>query len=881
MASTHFHRNNLVGFVAFKMEFIDETQYKSALNASLHSSMDLEEVLLDLKYISINNYNRFKEMVHAFLKLEVGRVDKNVKSPDPSESNFKTEMDDLHNAPTLPPVVGSGKVAETPIGSGMFANDSNRFKILRFYADGGLGKVSIALDGELNREVALKEIKKTVNACNRERFMWEAEVTGRLEHPSIVPVYSLGEFEDGRPYYAMKLVRGATLEERIKHFHDPAQFPPDSAKWKKDLRDLVRAIVNVCNAIGYAHNRLIIHRDLKPSNIIMGKFGETIVLDWGMAKSLKSELSDRYPSEDPIQPDIEDGSTESVEGSPVGTPQYMTPEQAEGNNALIGKKTDVYGIGATLYCILTNRPPFNHGGGINLYKKVINFVDFVKPRVINPKIPAPLEAICLKAMAQKQEDRYENPQLLADDLEHWLADQPVGVYQEPWLDRATRTLRRHRPTFLTGLALGLFILVGATLASLILAKKNSALDIAKSLAEKNLGVSRTLTLDFVDVAEKNLSQIPNSEPKRLEFMKKTAILYQEFSKQKPDDLILKKEFAQFLLKYANLENILGNQDESERLHKESIELMEGILQINKTDLKHIDLTNETNMYFANSLVDSDKPITALAYLTRARERASSLTITNPQNANYRRTLARIDFTLAKAYNLLAEPEKAISSAENSVSVFKELLQAENLGKFDPLLSLQSHSLLANLFVESGQVAKAETVFQENIAAARIMLPSPFARDVDVFLSDSLKGIVRARLAQNTASKKDEELILESVKILEKLITDYPRTAHYLIDLGEGYNIMGQFYLKDNAEKSLMTFNKAIAVVTSAMTPARQNHETTGNIALNAIKAARQLNKKEEIQRYQSILKEAATKLQTESRENKKSKNQADAFFKAL
>lgn len=249
--------------------------------------------------------------------------------------------------------------------------------------------------------------------------------------------------------------------------------------------------------------------------------------------------------------------------------------------------------------------------------------------------------------------------------------------------------------------------------------------------------------------------LPNSKfrTQALGVHEKTAILYQEFSKQKPDDLILKKEFAQFLLKYANLENIHGNPEESERLHKESIELMEGILQINKTDLNLIDLTNETTMYFANSLVDSDQPITALAYLTRARERASSLTITNPQNANYRRTLARIDFTLAKAYNLLAEPEKAISSAENSVSVFKELLQAENLGKFDPLLSLQSHSLLANLFVESGQVAKAETLFQENIAAARIMLPSPFARDVNAFLSDSLKGIVRARLAQNTASKK--------------------------------------------------------------------------------------------------------------------------------
>ena len=196
-----------------------------------------------------------------------------------------------------------------------------------------MGEVFVAEDAELHREVALKEIQphQADHPDSRARFVVEAEITGGLEHPGIVPVYSLGRHADGRPYYAMRLVRGQTLLEAIRKFHEPdGPAAADPRARHRELRRLLTRFVAVCEAIAYAHSRRVVHRDLKPRNILLGRFGETLVVDWGSAKAIDDPDPDSTAlDERPIRPASGWGIEATIEGRTVGTPAYMPPEQAE------------------------------------------------------------------------------------------------------------------------------------------------------------------------------------------------------------------------------------------------------------------------------------------------------------------------------------------------------------------------------------------------------------------------------------------------------------------------------------------------------------------------------------------------------------------------
>ncbi len=282
-----------------------------------------------------------------------------------------------------------------------------RFRVLRPHARGGLGTVDVALDSELNREVALKRIldKHADDPVSRARFLLEAEVTGGLEHPGIVPVYGLGHDDNGRPYYAMRFIKGDSLKEAIEAFHADESLRSDPGRRSLALRKLLRRFVDVCNAVDYAHGRGVLHRDIKPGNVIVGKYGETLVVDWGLAKPVGMPETAERGGERALMPSSSSGSSETLPGSTLGTPAYMSPEQAAGDLEHLGPRSDVYSLGATLYCLLTGRPPFEG-------KKVLDLLEDVRegkfppPRAVDPTVDRALEAACLKAMATRPEDRY-------------------------------------------------------------------------------------------------------------------------------------------------------------------------------------------------------------------------------------------------------------------------------------------------------------------------------------------------------------------------------------------------------------------------------------------------------------------------------------------
>lgn len=340
------------------------------------------------------------------------------------------------------------------VNSLVLAYDSKLGHLL-FHAKGGLGSVYVAKDQKLHRDVAVKFIHRRLlrEPEARARFLIEAEVTARLEHPGIIPVHGFGQNDDGRLYYVMRFIQGDTLEAAIKRFHDSGNRPNGLA-----LHQLLTAFVAVCRTIAYAHNCGIVHRDIKPENIMLGKYGETLVVDWGLALPVGRDERARSSGERTLMPS---GGSQSgsASGTGAGTPAYMSPEQ-HAEAEVIGPASDIYSLGVTLYKLLCGQNPFQAKHHHELKQKVIRG-EFVRPRKLNSAIPLALEAICLRAMAVQPEQRYASALDLAADVEHYLADDPVQAFREPISYKLARWTRRHRSGALIAASSVAVLLLGA------------------------------------------------------------------------------------------------------------------------------------------------------------------------------------------------------------------------------------------------------------------------------------------------------------------------------------------------------------------------------------------------------------------------------------
>ncbi len=252
----------------------------------------------------------------------------------------------------------------------------------------------------------------------------------------------MAQDEEGQTGYAMRFIQGETLREAIQRLHQTGQDTPEH---RLGLRQLLNRFIAVCNTVAYAHSRGIIHRDLKPANIMLGPYGETVIVDWGLAKQLHKGTGrpgDKEIDEDSVS--VSDPPERTQAGQVLGTPAYMSPEQAAGRWEDVGPASDLYSLGATLYTLLTGQAPFGNEAEPALLEKIQQGV-FPRPRQRQAGVPAALEAVCLKAMARRPEERYVTPLELAADVERWLADEPVSAYPEGYLARGCRWMRRHRP----------------------------------------------------------------------------------------------------------------------------------------------------------------------------------------------------------------------------------------------------------------------------------------------------------------------------------------------------------------------------------------------------------------------------------------------------
>jgi serine/threonine protein kinase len=289
-----------------------------------------------------------------------------------------------------------------------------------------MASVFRAVDRELGREVALKVLPADATAAETgERLLKEARVIAGLEHPGIVPVHDAGVLPDGRLYYAMKLVRGQRLDRAVT---------VDTA-----LSERLRIFESICQTIAFAHAAGVLHRDLKPQNVMVGSFGEVLVMDWGLAKAHAADAPGGTNTNEPLPGDTQTGTV-------MGTPGYMAPEQAAGHTKKIDERTDVYGLGALLCFLLTGVPPPIRGATSDVDRNALG------KSLASLGVPRPLRAICLKALTIAQDERYQTVRSLADDIGRFQAQGPVEAYSEGPLEVMVRLASKYRAAILLILA---------------------------------------------------------------------------------------------------------------------------------------------------------------------------------------------------------------------------------------------------------------------------------------------------------------------------------------------------------------------------------------------------------------------------------------------
>jgi len=578
-------QNLLFGVLALQLDFIDARQFAQVCCAWASSKdRPLAELLVAGGWMTAADRDQVQSLLERKVQRRRGDVRQALSElAGPEIRDVMHAVGDAEVEKTvshLEPVLGFVRVAETV---DLGAAELSHYTLSRVHDQGGLGRVWLAFDKNLHRNVALKEIRPDRQPSEQalQRFVHEAQITGQLEHPNIVPVYELAR--DGVrefPFYTMRFMHGQSLGDAIDAYH---KLRRSGAPSGVQFQRLLQAFTSVCHAMAYAHSRRVIHRDLKPANVMLGSFGEVVVLDWGLAKLLDRPAG--LPEEEqPTEQPIAGAGVETLPGQILGTPAYMAPEQALGKHDEIDALTDVYGLGAILYRILTGQRPHQ---GRDSQERMRHAVEnpAPEPRIVNPRVPRALSAVCRKAMSRDRLERYLSAQELAVDIQRYLADEPVSAIPEPWYAKAGRWVRRHAQLTI---AAAVFLVLTIVLTSAALVVTNRARQAADEARTKET-VAKEQALVWLREAERLidvmatgvssvLQNVGGAEGLRLRLLDQAAAAYARFAQAEVNDPAIRLQAAHAQMRLGDIYRLMQELDKAVAAYERARAICLGLVQ---------------------------------------------------------------------------------------------------------------------------------------------------------------------------------------------------------------------------------------------------------------------------------------------------------------
>ena len=689
----------------------------------------------------------------------------------------------------------------------------NRYSRTHLHAKGGIGQVWLAVDGELGREIALKELRPEQEGgpVAWARFVNEARITGQLDHPGIVPIYELSVNSEGGPFYTMRFVRGKTLDRSIRDYHDKRKSGQAD---QLDLASLLTAYVSLCNTVGFAHSRGVIHRDLKGQNVVLGDYGEVILLDWGIAKLIGSpdpgggERSDLGRKISPNDAGLAYDAT--LQGQVIGTPSYMAPEQAEGRIEDIDARTDVYGLGAILYEILSGKTPYQGDTIGETLRKVIEGPP-VAPRLVNPGVPRGLEAICRRAMSQRSVDRYPTALLLAEDVRKWLADEPISAYRESWTTRLARAAKRHRTAVSAAAVLLMTAVVALGIASVLVGRER---DEARRQGRQ---ARQAVDENYTKVAEEWLAD--RLDPLQRQFLMKALAYYRDFAGPDDGDPTLRQDRGRANLRLGDVLRKLGRHDESRAAYAESIAILDRLATDEPADPAHRDYLAEatyrlgTERAILGQTADHDAAMRLFQQAVSLQEALLTQSSTTARKVALGRTLGA-----------MAEQSRIMSRADDSEAAYRRAVSLLEQAATDDPVSIPPQQELGVVLDGLGMLLKdrgrreealksthqAVDVFEKLVAEAPTQ-PNPREGLAKVY---NTLGLL---LREEGTSAESEAVLTKEVALNRRLADDYPTRPEYrrtlarsLINLGILYQETRRTREADTAYTEALKLNEKLA-----------------------------------------------------------------------